>query len=161
MAEELDWRDSIEACIAFSSRDWSLNHRDAWIFGVINGWSPEALAEQKQRHNWSDSTVTRLKKLHEQYLKATTTTGEQPMTEQITLEEALELVEFEFAQGEWRVVGVKTNVGLYVWGTIRGRDWEFIETPEEKFRRLLDATGDKELIDAFHQFDSTQPATKS
>ena len=71
MAEELDWRDSIEVCIAFSSRDWSLNHRDAWLFGVIKGWSPEALAEQKQRHNWSDSTVTRLKKLHEQYLKET------------------------------------------------------------------------------------------
>jgi hypothetical protein len=84
------------------------------------------------------------------------------MTEkQIPIEEALKLVEFEFAQGEWRVVGVKTNVGLYVWGTIRGRDWEFVETPEEKFRRLLDATGDKKLIDAFHQFNSTQPATKS
>jgi hypothetical protein len=69
MAKELDWRDSIEACIAFSSRDWSLNHRDAWLFGVIMGWSPEALAEQKQRHDWSDIAVARLKKLHEQYLK--------------------------------------------------------------------------------------------
>ena len=71
MAEELDWRDSIEACIAYSSRDWSLNHRDAWIYGVIVGYSPEGLAEQKQQHNWSNSTVTRLKKLHEQYLKET------------------------------------------------------------------------------------------
>ena len=73
MTKKPDWRASIKACIAFSSRDWSLNHRDAWIYGVIMGWSPEALAEQKQIHNWSDSTVTRLKTLHEQYLKETMT----------------------------------------------------------------------------------------
>ena len=172
MAEELDWRDSIEACIAFSSRDWSLNHRDAWIFGVINGWSPEALAEQKQRHNWSDSTVTRLKKLHEQYLKATTTTGEQPMTEQITLEEALKLVEFAFIEGSWQVKHVKFDVwgsvdgdvggsvygdiGSMAHGTIGGREWNFVETPKEKLGRLIKETGDVDLIEAFNQLENNK-----
>ena len=32
------------------------------------------------------------------------------MTNKITLEEALKLVEFEFIEGEWRVRHVKTNV---------------------------------------------------
>lgn len=62
-----NWRDSIESCMTFSSRDWSLNHRDAWIYGILFGYRPEALAEIKERHNWDDKTVARLLKLHRQY----------------------------------------------------------------------------------------------
>lgn len=95
------------------------------------------------------------------------------MTEQkqITLEEALELVEFQQdVCGGWRVGTVKGNCHVVkghctivegdcvcvrgkVRCTINGREWKFIETPEQKFRRLLDATGDKELIDAFNRFE--------
>lgn len=47
-----------------SSRDWSLNHRDAWAYGIILGWNDGALAELAVRHRWSDEEVTRLKKLN-------------------------------------------------------------------------------------------------
>ena len=73
------------------------------------------------------------------------------MTKRISLEEALELFDFEYIEGEWRVKQVKPNVRgdgqINVWGTINGRKWEFIEKPE----RLLDATGDKMLIEVFNQ----------
>jgi len=42
------------------------------------------------------------------------------MTEQITLEEALKLVEFEFVAGAWRVEHVKTNVYGTVWCNVYG-----------------------------------------
>jgi hypothetical protein len=103
----------------------------------------------------------------------------QLMTDQITLEEALELVTFKRTQSElspygtWIVCHVKTDVvgDVFgrVWGcvhsdvhgsirgqvrgTIGGREWEFIETPKEKFQRLLEEKGDQELIEAFNQLE--------
>ena len=83
------------------------------------------------------------------------------MTKQITLEEVLKLVTVEQdCDYNWYILDVKCDVegdveGKVkgdVWGTINGRPWEFIETPEEKFRRLLDETGNQELIDAFKQY---------
>ena len=41
------------------------------------------------------------------------------MAEKITLEEALNLVEFEFTEGEWRVKCVKSSV----WGDVLGDVW--------------------------------------
>jgi hypothetical protein len=93
---------------------------------------------------------------------------------QITLEEALNLVTFkQDADGSWIVCHVKTDVvgDVFgdVWGcvhsdvhgsirgqvrgTIGGREWEFIETPKEKFQRLLEEKGDQELIEAFNQLE--------
>ena len=101
------------------------------------------------------------------------------MTDQITLEEALELVTFRRnACGTWcvyRVLGnvrnnvlgnvigtvygnvgfVGGNVKYSVGGTIAGRAWKLIETPEQKFRRLLDETENQELIDAFNQLEGS------
>ena len=101
------------------------------------------------------------------------------MTNQITLEQALELVTFrKSACGLWgvdrvldnvysnvlgNVVGtVYGNVGSVggnvkdsVGGTIAGRAWKLIETPEQKFRRLLDETENQELIDAFNQLEES------
>jgi len=102
------------------------------------------------------------------------------MTNEITLEEALKLVEFEFIEGEWRVRHVKTNVYGSVWcnvigdvdgsvgsvigdvlnnvygnvgGTISGRKWQFVETPKEKLGRLIKKTGNEDLIEAFNQLE--------
>ena len=74
------------------------------------------------------------------------------MTDQITLEEALELVEFELAPEGWRVKNVKGSVygdvlgkvwgdvcGIVygnVYGTINGRQWTFIGTPKEALNQL-------------------------
>ena len=60
------------------------------------------------------------------------------MTEQqIPIEEALKLVDFEFIEGAWRIKNVKCDVlGDVIWdvhgtvrGTIGGLKWKFDETP--------------------------------
>jgi len=81
------------------------------------------------------------------------------MTDQITLEEALKLVDFEFIEGEWCVGAVKGNCGVVegncafvegdchivegdccivrgnclinVFGTINGHRWQYVETSED------------------------------
>ena len=92
------------------------------------------------------------------------------MAKEIPLKKALDLVTFyEDTDGIWCVdtvhssvcgnvegaIGgdVEGDVEGNVWGTIAGRDWEPIETPEEKFRRLLGETGNQELIEAFNQLE--------
>jgi len=104
------------------------------------------------------------------------------MTDQITLEEALKLVEFEFVAGAWRVMHVKTSVYGSVWcdvigdvdgsvgsvigsvgsvygnvgGTINGREWQFVETPKDKLKRLIDEGADKDqLLKAFNQLEDS------
>ena len=48
---------------------------------------------------------------------------------------------------------VRGNVGS-VRGTIAGTNWILIETPEQKFRRLLNETENQELIEAFNQLEN-------
>ncbi len=105
------------------------------------------------------------------------------MTEEITLEEALELVSFyhepDLGWGVRSVDGdIKGNVHgnikgavfgsigstIYgavggdvegdVSGTINGLMWKHVETPRAKLQRLITASGSQELIDAFNQMES-------
>ena len=84
----------------------------------------------------------------------------------ITLKEALELVQFwRSNDGSWHVGDVRGNVCGDVRGdvegsvrgdvfnTIKGRKWEFIETPVDKVRRLIEETGNDELIQAFKDME--------
>jgi hypothetical protein len=69
-------RDALESCrdtMCFGSRDWSLNSRDAWLYGLIVGWSnkddpddpdADAMSELVEKHGWSPEAVARLKRLH-------------------------------------------------------------------------------------------------
>tara|TARA_R110000851_G_scaffold143067_3_gene281894 strand:- start:317 stop:628 length:312 start_codon:yes stop_codon:yes gene_type:complete len=100
------------------------------------------------------------------------------MTKQITLEEALKLVSFYHGYaGEWEVLSVHGDVKGNVYGkvggdvdcgiggdvhgnvegdvegTINGREWEFVETPKEKLQRLIEESGNQELIDTFNQLE--------
>ena len=97
------------------------------------------------------------------------------MAEQITLEEALELVTFKRnADGDWLVNHVKSsvygnvegtvfgdikksvcgNICGNLGGTINGRNWQFIETPKEKLQRLIEEGADKaELLEALSQLE--------
>jgi len=69
------------------------------------------------------------------------------LTNQITLEKALELVEFELCPEGWRVKSIKGGVYGSVWGdiwgnvwsTIKGRRWKFFETPKEGDNQLDDS----------------------
>ena len=89
---------------------------------------------------------------------------------QITLKGALKLVEFEFFEKEWRVKEVKTNVygdvcgNVHgnvcgnvegdVCGIINGREWQFVETPREKLKRLIEEGALKsQLLEAIYQLE--------
>ena len=96
----------------------------------------------------------------------------------ITLEQACNLVRFEYDEKKgWQVrnvdgdvsrnvsgaVGghvcgdikgsVRGNVVGIVCGTISGRQWTFVETLEEKLQRLIEESGNQELIDTFNQME--------
>ena len=84
------------------------------------------------------------------------------MTKQITLEELLELVTVKQSiDGKWHILDVKGHVYGYVdgdvkcdvYGSINGREWQFVETPKEKLKRLIEETGNEELIEAFYQLE--------
>ena len=105
------------------------------------------------------------------------------MTNQITREELLELVSVNRnAHGQWYIIGVsdsiygnvsgtvygdvRGNVGGNVGGTvcgdvggtvcgdINGREWQYVETPKDKIKRLIDEGADKEqLLEAVSQME--------
>jgi len=60
-------KETLGNCIAFSPRDWSAHHRDAWMYGIIIGWCDESLTHLQKTHGWSDSDVQRLKELHKAF----------------------------------------------------------------------------------------------
>ena len=98
------------------------------------------------------------------------------MTKQITLEELLELVNVkQDALGNWYIVDVKGhvsgnvygnvggnvlgnvegNVGGYVSGNINGTDWQYVETPIERLKRLIrEGSDQKELLWAVNQLEN-------
>lgn len=52
----------VEGMVACHSRDWGAWHRDAWLYGILVGWSGEAMRELAERHGWSDEDVARLRR---------------------------------------------------------------------------------------------------
>lgn len=54
---------SLHDVIALSSRDYSTNHRDAWVYGIVIGWG-DAIDEVANKHGWSPETIERLKNMH-------------------------------------------------------------------------------------------------
>ena len=46
------------------------------------------------------------------------------------------------------------NVNGNVYGTINGREWKFVETPKDKLQRLIEDSGNQELIDTFNQMEN-------
>ena len=56
--------ESAGTAMTFSARDHALNHRDAWVYGILIGWG-DALWEVADKHNWDIDTVARLIRLRE------------------------------------------------------------------------------------------------
>jgi hypothetical protein len=56
--------ESARTVMTFSSRDWSANHRDAWLYGIIVGWDDDAISEVARKHGWPPDEIRRLKALH-------------------------------------------------------------------------------------------------
>lgn len=60
--------ESLSMVVSFSARDWASNSEDAWLYGVMNGWGDEALAEISVKFGWNRIDIVRLKSLHEKFL---------------------------------------------------------------------------------------------
>ena len=58
---------SLKGIIAFDSKDWGTNARDAWIYGIVLGWDEPAIKELADKHGWSPMAVDRLKRLHKKF----------------------------------------------------------------------------------------------
>lgn len=70
--------ESIECSIAFQVRDMLTDRRDAWIYGIVFGFSdvpedpryPDDLSEMEEvarKHNWSLEDMARLRRLHAEW----------------------------------------------------------------------------------------------
>jgi hypothetical protein len=55
---------SARSAIAFDARDWSLDPRDAWLYGLLVGWKGEAMNEVAAKHQWIKDDVDRLQQMH-------------------------------------------------------------------------------------------------
>jgi len=51
-----------------TSKEMSVNKLDAALYAVIVGWNDEAYKELQITHNWSDSEVTYLNQMHQNYI---------------------------------------------------------------------------------------------
>ena len=62
--------EALDTTLAFSVNDWGASRAMSWVWGIVCGWDNEdgtpgeAMAEQAQRHGWSDEAVARLRRLH-------------------------------------------------------------------------------------------------
>ena len=57
-----DAMESLRSVIATDPRDWSIDRRDAWIWGLVIGWDQGSLDELKKIHGWTDDLAARLAK---------------------------------------------------------------------------------------------------
>ena len=69
MSNTINPFDSIKSTMAFDSRDWSIDKRDAWIYGIVWGWAG-VWSSIAKNHKWSDVTLKRLKLLHKEFTRA-------------------------------------------------------------------------------------------
>lgn len=53
--------DSAAECLKLHTRDWSQSYRDAWLWGVLCGWSEEGLKEIQEKHGFGDEAMERLR----------------------------------------------------------------------------------------------------
>lgn len=64
MSDLLEAIRSARDAIAFSSRDWSLDSHDSWVYGIVVGCG-DSLSEVAARHGWTQEAVDRVRQLRE------------------------------------------------------------------------------------------------
>jgi predicted RNA-binding protein len=62
--------ESLHKIITSSSKDWSEKATDAWIYGIVVGWSFESYQELMDDFKWDNFTVNRNKRLHQKFIDA-------------------------------------------------------------------------------------------
>lgn len=68
--------ESLVLTVAFDVKDWGKYEKDAWLYGIIMGWSNDDLEskeyiykEFKVKFGWTRETWNRLEMLHKQFLE--------------------------------------------------------------------------------------------
>lgn len=64
-----DPRESLRDTLAFSVDDWGASRAMAWVWGIVEGWDDDAMAELAAEFGWDAATTARLNRLHEQFDK--------------------------------------------------------------------------------------------
>lgn len=64
---EMNCLESIECTIAFDVKDWSVDRRNAWIYGIVFGWDEDSLKTLSFRFHWDSKDIDRLKRYHYQW----------------------------------------------------------------------------------------------
>jgi hypothetical protein len=63
---------SLQTLVACHARDWSLDPRDAWLYGIVCGWDYPTLLELSARHGWNSKALMRLERLHARFVSLRT-----------------------------------------------------------------------------------------
>ncbi len=61
--------ESIHNVLTCSVRDYSVDRRDAWVYGIVVGWDDESYAELAIKHNWKKEDIERNIFMHQIYIK--------------------------------------------------------------------------------------------
>jgi len=64
---EEDPHESLRTALAFSVDDWGATRAMAWVWGIVEGWDDEAMAELAAEFRWDAATTARLNRLHERF----------------------------------------------------------------------------------------------
>lgn len=65
-------KESLYDTLVFSSRDWSQDPTDAWLYGIVAGWPANVLHHLAGRFGWTDEDVARLSRLHKDFERTAT-----------------------------------------------------------------------------------------
>ena len=64
---EEDPRESLRTTLAFAVDDWGETRAMAWVWGIVEGWDAEAMAELAAKFRWDAAATARLDRLHEAF----------------------------------------------------------------------------------------------
>lgn len=64
---EEDPRESLRSTLAFSVDDWGASRAMAWVWGIVEGWDDESMAELATEFKWDEATTARLNRLHDAF----------------------------------------------------------------------------------------------
>jgi hypothetical protein len=68
MSRDEDPKAAIADLMAMADgRDWSEDHHDAWLWGIVHGWDESEIDAVTSKHGWSADDVAHLRLLHDRW----------------------------------------------------------------------------------------------
>lgn len=63
-AQTEDPREALRRAMSFAVDDWGSSRAMAWVWGIVNGWEDDAMAELAAEYSWDAETIARVRRLH-------------------------------------------------------------------------------------------------